>query len=65
MWLELAETVDTVALYDRARAAGIVLSPGTLFSVSGKYKNAMRVNFSCEATHDTEQAYKKLVTLIG
>ncbi|NVF14196.1 PLP-dependent aminotransferase family protein [Vreelandella maris] len=45
-WLELPATVDTLAAYPKALDAGVVITPGPLFSASGKYGNCLRVSFS-------------------
>jgi len=46
LWAELPGKADALALYDRARRAGVVMAPGPLFSASGRYRNAMRLNCS-------------------
>lgn len=46
VWLELPATVDTLAAYPKALDAGVVITPGPLFSASGKYGNCLRVSFS-------------------
>lgn len=43
LWVELPGHVDTNELNTLARAQGISIAPGTLFSASGKYKNCMRI----------------------
>jgi DNA-binding transcriptional MocR family regulator len=43
LWAELPG-VNTSELYDCALAEGIVFSPGEIFSASGRYTNAMRLN---------------------
>ena len=45
VWLELPATVDTLAAYPKALDAGVVITPGPLFSASGKYGNCLRVSF--------------------
>lgn len=63
-WLDLPRPVDTLALYDQAIAEGIVISPGPLFSATGKYTNAMRINFARELTQDAERAFRRLASLV-
>lgn len=46
VWLELPTTIDTLAAYRKALDAGVVITPGPLFSASGKYGNYLRVSFS-------------------
>jgi len=43
LWVELPEGSDSLALYDRAVAAGISFSPGRLFSPQDKYGNCLRL----------------------
>ena len=44
LWAEMPEACDAVELYRRALRAGITLAPGNLFSVTGKYRNCVRLN---------------------
>ncbi len=46
VWLELPATVDTLAAYRKALEAGVVITPGPLFSASDEYANCLRVSFS-------------------
>ncbi len=46
LWAELPGKADALALYDRARRAGVVMAPGPLFSATGRFRNAMRLNCS-------------------
>jgi len=46
LWAELPGKADTLALYDRARRAGVIMAPGPLFSATGRFRNAMRLNCS-------------------
>ncbi len=46
LWLTLPETVDTVALYDRALSAGVAYVAGSFFYTDGSHRNTMRLNFS-------------------
>ncbi len=43
LWVELAEGQDTMALYERALAAGISFTPGRLFSPRGRYGHCLRL----------------------
>lgn len=45
-WVELPEGVDTLQSYSTLLQQGIVITPGPLFSMSGEYKNCMRISFS-------------------
>ena len=47
LWLELDESIDSVALFYQAREAGIGIAPGAIFSTQDKYNNFIRL--SCGA----------------
>jgi len=44
IWVELPEDYDTVALFHAAIAERISISPGPLYSPSGRYRNALRLS---------------------
>jgi DNA-binding transcriptional MocR family regulator len=44
LWVELPEGTDTLDLYDRALAEGILFSPGAIFSASGRFGNCLRLS---------------------
>lgn len=46
LWLELPESVDTLKLYHRALQQGLVLTPGRLFTVQERYRNALRISYA-------------------
>jgi 2-aminoadipate transaminase len=46
LFLTLPEHIDTVALYDRALAAGVAYVAGSFFYPDGTHRNTMRLNFS-------------------
>ena len=46
LFLTLPEHIDTVALYDRALAAGVAYVAGSFFYPDGSHRNTMRLNFS-------------------
>ena len=46
LWLELPEQIDTLALYNRARKRGIIITPGSLFTSQGRYQNCLRIGFA-------------------
>ena len=46
LFLTLPEEIDTVALYDRALAAGVAYVAGSFFYPDGSHRNTMRLNFS-------------------
>jgi 2-aminoadipate transaminase len=46
LFLTLPESIDTVALYDKALSAGVAYVAGSFFYVDGSHRNTMRMNFS-------------------
>ena len=46
LFLTLPPEIDTVALYDRALAAGVAYVAGSFFYPDGSHRNTMRLNFS-------------------
>ncbi|WP_428035269.1 PLP-dependent aminotransferase family protein [Amphritea sp.] len=46
VWVELPDGVDTLEAYPEALDRGVVITPGPLFSVSGQFRNCMRLSFS-------------------
>lgn len=64
LWAEWAHPVDTLALYNSALQAGIVITPGPLFSASGRYANALRLSYSQPLTDERLRAIKVLKRLL-
>lgn len=44
VWVELPESLDTMDIYQTALAKSIMIAPGFLFTMKGKYTNCMRLN---------------------
>lgn len=44
LWVQLPETVDSLALYSMALRGGITLTPGYLFSPTNQFSNFVRLN---------------------
>lgn len=65
LWAELPDEVDTVELHHRAIRAGISISPGIVFSATGKYRNCLRLNCGLLWTPQVEQAIPTLAKLIA
>ncbi|MEH6472072.1 MAG: PLP-dependent aminotransferase family protein [Halopseudomonas sp.] len=65
LWLEFAETVDTLKLYKRALDAGIILTPGRLFTAQERYHNALRVSFAHPWTEPRKAALSRLGELLA
>ncbi len=46
VWLELPESIDTLSAYPAALQQGVVITPGPLFSVSGQFRNCLRISYA-------------------
>jgi DNA-binding transcriptional MocR family regulator len=55
LWVELPAAVDALALHRDALARGISVAPGPIFSASGQFASAVRLNYGhpWDAAHDT------------
>lgn len=60
LFLSLPEGCDTVAMYDRALAAGVAYVAGSFFYVDGSHRNTMRLNFSFVAEERMEAGVRIL-----
>jgi DNA-binding transcriptional MocR family regulator len=40
----MPEAIDSLALYEKSKALGITIAPGSIFSVDGNYRNCIRLN---------------------
>ena len=57
--------MDTVALYDKALAAGVAYVAGSFFYTDGSHRNTMRLNFSFVAEEKMEPGIRLLAQLIA
>lgn len=64
LWVELPSEVDTLSLYARTLKEGIVITPGSLFSVSGKFSNCLRISFAHPWNDARVTALKRLSELV-
>ena len=64
LFLTLPEGIDTVALYDRALAAGVAYVAGSFFFLDGSHRNTMRLNFSFVAEEKIEPGIKLIARLL-
>ena len=64
LWLTLPPAVDTVALYDKALAAGVAYVAGSFFYTDGSHRNTMRLNFSFVEESKMEPGIKLLAELV-
>ncbi|GGB85494.1 GntR family transcriptional regulator [Marinobacterium zhoushanense] len=46
VWVELPPSFDTLASYPKALEGGVVITPGPLFSVSGQFRNCLRISYA-------------------
>jgi DNA-binding transcriptional MocR family regulator len=65
LWLELPEGVDTVKLFSRAKAEGIGICPGSIFSTRDRFDNFIRLSCGKPWSEEVEQAVTRLGTLAG
>lgn len=65
LFLTLPETIDTVALYDRALNAGVAYVAGSFFYADGSHRNTMRLNFSFLDKERMEPGIRLLAEIIG
>ena len=65
IFLTLPEHIDTIALYDRALAAGVAYVAGSFFYLDGSHRNTMRINFSFVAEEKIEPGIRLLASLIS
>jgi len=59
LWVEAPPPFDSVELFEAARSHGISIAPGPIFSLTGKYRNAVRIN-AARWSAEIEQAVRTL-----
>jgi DNA-binding transcriptional MocR family regulator len=64
VWVQLPETVDSLALYRSALAEEIAITPGGLFSPTSGYRNFIRLN-AANWSERAERGVKRLGELIA
>ena len=60
LWLELPAAVDALSLHRQALARGISVAPGPIFSASGQFGSALRLNYGHPWEASTEAAIRTL-----
>lgn len=65
LFLTLPGHIDTVALYDKALAAGVAYVAGSFFYPDGSHRNTMRLNFSFLDKDRMEEGIRILAGVIG
>lgn len=63
LWLELPTDVDAMGLHQRALERGISVAPGPIFSASGQFRNALRLNYGHPWNESLENAVRELGAL--
>ena len=56
LWVELPNGYDALRLYEQARAVGIAIAPGPIFSATGRYGNCSRIAASTPWSSALERA---------
>ena len=64
LFLTLPEHIDTVALYDKALAAGVAYVAGSFFYANGTHRNTMRLSYSFIDDDKIEKGIQILASLI-
>ncbi|XXJ20435.1 PLP-dependent aminotransferase family protein [Desulfovibrio caledoniensis] len=65
LWLELPKSVDSVELFFQARAEGVGIAPGAIFSTQDKFANYIRLSCGHPWTDELEQGVHTLGRLAG
>lgn len=60
LWVELPKRTDALGVYRAAMAHSISISPGPIFSASGKFTNCLRLNCGHRWTEEIDRALLKL-----
>jgi len=60
LWLEMDASLDMQSAYPRALEKGIILTPGSLFSATGQYRNYLRLSFTHPITDKRKTALRQL-----
>ncbi|WP_063581678.1 PLP-dependent aminotransferase family protein [Achromobacter ruhlandii] len=61
LWLEMPAAVDALTLHRQALARGISVAPGPIFSASGQFGNALRLNYG----HPWDDAQADAILALG
>lgn len=64
VWVELPSQVDSQTVYDKALRAGISVTPGLLFSSTGRYNNCLRLCAGHPWDHRMQQAIETLGRIV-
>ena len=64
-WLTLRYGINTDALLPMAREAGVSYRPGTAFSATGGFTDALRISFSLYETDQLAEGMRRLASVIS
>ena len=64
LWCQLPAKVDSIKLFEQARAVGISIAPGPLFSPNGGLRNYIRINCGHRWTPQNERSVAVLGNLV-
>ena len=64
LWLELPERIDTAALNERARDAGVAFVPGAGFFHGGRGRSTARLSFSYPSVDEIRTGAHRLAALV-
>lgn len=65
LWIEMGSRVDSVRLADEALAAGISISPGSLFSLQNRHRHCLRLSCGQPWTDELDKAVQTLGRIAG
>ncbi|HEX2606908.1 MAG TPA: PLP-dependent aminotransferase family protein [Flavisolibacter sp.] len=65
LWVEMNKEINAYKLYQEAIRHGISFAPGQVFSVTGHYRNCMRIGYGQAYDDKMEQGIRVLGKLIG
>lgn len=65
LWLTLDPSIDTRVLFPIALEEGVAFIPGSAFSVSGRFTNALRLAFSAESPERAREGVRRLARAIA
>ena len=60
LWIEMPQGVNSLELHSRAKAAGVQVLPGPIFSAAGHYRNCIRINCGREFSPTMAAAVRRL-----
>ena len=65
LWVQMPAGVDSRELHRQAKEEGISVSPGVLFSATGKYENCIRLNAAVRWDAAVDKALLRLAVMAG